>query len=112
MKQVAKRNCQVRLENDKIVTLNRHEVIDYDGEHVHLRPIHTASVAEDTAPVDFETAQEAELFEAEYDLEELKDYIKSRYDVPVRVKAKKKLIEKLLDCRYRSLTPADTNRLG
>lgn len=111
MKQVAKRPCQVRLERGKLVTLNRYDVIDYSGEHTHLRPIATPDAPEDVAPIDFDTAQEDELFEAKFDLEDLKDYIRATYDVPVRVKAKKKLIEKLLDCRFRSLTPADLNRL-
>ena len=107
MKQVATRPCQIRLETEKIVTLKLGDVIDYAEEHPHLRPISTATVAVDAAYTDFETAGEDELFEAEYDLEELKHYIKSRYDVPVRVKSKKKLIEKLLDCRFRDLTVAD-----
>lgn len=107
MLQVAKTGCQVRRASGKIVTLNRGDVIDYDEGHSHLRPIEGAEAPE----VDFDSAGEDELFESEFETSDLAEYIKAKYDVPVRVRSKKKLIEKLLDCRYRDLDPSDLNRL-
>lgn len=107
MKQVAERPCQVRIEG-KILTLYKGDTVDYPDEHPNLRAIE----GETAKSIDFALAGEDELFETEFDLDDIKEYIVNVYNVAVRVKSKKKLIEKLLDCRYRALSDADTNRLG
>jgi len=56
--------------------------------------------------LDFATAGEEELLEAEFDLDELKDYIRDVYGKNPRNRGKEKTIAMLLDCRYRALDEA------
>lgn len=107
MQQVAIQSCQIRNELGKVITVYKNQVVDYDEEHPFLRPIEGSKAK----AIKFETAGEDELFEAEYDLADLKEFIKTTFEVPVRVKTKKKLIEKLLDCRYRVVDVSELNRL-
>jgi len=96
MKYVCDKTCQVRA-NGRIITLRKGETLTTEDkiENPNLRTI--------TAKVDFGKASENELFEADFDLNSLKQYIKDAFDIPVRVRSKKSLIELLMDCRFRFL---------
>lgn len=104
MKQVAKCGCQV-IVSGKIHTLSTGEVIEYGEKHPHLRPLE----GDDAGEIDFATASEDELYEAAYELNDLKNYISNTYKITIRVRSKKKLVELLLDCKYRDLNEPDTD---
>jgi len=102
MKCVAIRKCQVRIDG-KIRTVNRGVVVDIDEPGVHFRPIEGAK----SMPINFDNAQEQELLEADYNLDDLKEFILQKYDKKAGNRGKEKTVELLLDCRYRALSDAD-----
>ena len=53
--------------------------------------------------IDFATAGEEELLEAEYELDELKAFIEKKYDRKSGNRGKERTVALLLDCRYREL---------
>ena len=56
----------------------------------------------DAGSIDFLTASEEELQEADFNLEKLKKFILDTFDRKAGTRGKEKTIEMLLDCRYRS----------
>ena len=102
-KYIALRTAQTRLEG-RIITVNRGEVIESDEDPgKHFREL-------ELEPVDFDKAGETELLERDdYDLDDLKAYIKDTFDIKVRANVgKEKTIEKLMDARYRALQKHET----
>jgi hypothetical protein len=59
--------------------------------------------------VNFDTAGEQELLAAEFELDALRMYIETKYDRKTGNRGKEKLVEMLLDCRFREVTKADLN---
>lgn len=57
--------------------------------------------------VNFDTAGETELLGAEFDLDALRLYIETKYDRKPGNRGKDKLVELLLDCRFREVSSAD-----
>jgi hypothetical protein len=97
MKYVCERTCQIR-KNGKIITVDKDAVIELDDAHPLFRVVGEG--------LDFATAGEEELMAADFDLEELKEYIKEVYGKNPRNRRKEKTVEMLLDCRYRALDEA------
>jgi len=60
--------------------------------------------------IDFNTAGEAELLEAEYELDNLKEFIEKRYDKKSGNRGKERTVALLLDCRYRAID-TDLNKV-
>lgn len=100
MKCVAEQMCQVRLDDGSIRTFDRGDVWDFKELPPNFRAIGGDSKTK-APPINFETAQENELLEAEYDLEALKDYIALKFNKKAGQRGKEKTVEFLLDCRYR-----------
>ena len=63
-------------------------------------------------PINFETAQEQELLESEFDLDVLKAYIEAKYDKKAGNRGKEKTIDLLLDCRYREINDVDLSEVS
>lgn len=99
MKCVAIRRCQTRNARGTIRTYAKGDVDNFDKCPAHFRPIE----GEEAMPLDFETAQEQELLESDFDLDTLKAYIEAKYDKKAGNRGKEKTIEMLLDCRFRAL---------
>ena len=99
MKYVCERACQIR-KDGRIITVSKGMVLDLDEPKNYFRLL--------GEKLDFATAGEEELLEAEFDLEELKQYIKDTYGKNPGNRGKEKTIAMLLDCRYREV---DADRL-
>lgn len=97
--------CQVRI-NGKIHTFKKGELADLKEDHKFFR-----NLEEREYEIDFDKAGEEELLEAEYDLDDLKAYIKEKYGVNPRNRNKENTVKMLLDCRYRALDPSELERL-
>jgi len=104
MKCVCRARCQARRDTDgKILYFVKGDVHDFVICPPNFEPIE----GEDAVKLNFDTAQEQELLESEFDLDALRDYIESTYDKKPGNRGKEKLIEFLLDCRFRALSEAD-----
>ncbi len=99
MKCVCRRKCQQRSKFGKILTFRVGDVYDFEECPTHFEPIE----GDNAVALNFDTAQEQELLESEFDLDELKRYIEEKYDRKPGNRGKEKTIEMLLDCRYRSI---------
>jgi len=91
---VCEKRCQVRV-SGRVVTVRKGDVQELEEEHPCFRKI-----GED---LDFATAGEAELLEADFELKELKDFIREKYGKNPRTRNRENTIRMLLDCRYRDL---------
>ena len=91
---VCEKACQVRVAG-KIQTFRKDDVVDLDGPHHCFR-----KVGEN---LDFATATEDELLEADFELKELRDFIRENYDLNPRTRNKMNTIRMLIDARYRAL---------
>jgi len=94
MKAVCIERCQVRI-GKHIKTCAVDEVVDIKERHPCFKILKAPSV------IDFATAEEAELLEAEYDLDHLRSYIEKTFDKKPGNRGKEKLVEMLLDYRFR-----------
>lgn len=77
----------------------RGDVAEFKKAPTHFRPLKGPK----STAVDFETAGEQELREAEYDVESLRLFIETRFDRKTGNRGKDKLVDLLLDCRFREL---------
>ena len=112
MKCVAVERCQARDDSGKIRMFSKGAVWDFKECPPNFRPIAgEAKEGEKPVKIDFETASEDELLEADYDIEELRDFISEKYDKKPGNRGKEKLVEMLLDCRYRDIGNNDLNKL-
>ena len=104
MKCVAVERCQARDDSGKIRMFSKGKVWDFKECPPNFRPIAGETVGEEKpVKIDFEKASEDELMEAEYDIEELREFIIEKYDKKPGNRGKEKLVEMLLDCRYRDI---------
>jgi len=108
MKCVAKKRCQTRKDDGKIRTYAKGDIDEFKKCPKNFTPIAGES---EEAKIDFATAGEEELLAADYDLEELKAFIEETYKKKAGKRGKDKLVEFLLDCRFRSLGDVDLNKL-
>lgn len=106
MKCVCRNTCQVRLEGGQIKFFKRGEVWEFDQCPAHFEPIEVLEAGDvKIVPlVDFAIAQEEELLNAEYDLEELRTYLKDTYGKVTSMTDKEKLVAMLLDARFRAIS--------
>ena len=112
MKCVAVSTCQARDDDGKIRFFSRGQVFDFKECPPNFRPIAgEAAGEEEPVKIDFETASEDELLEADYDIEELRDFISEKYDKKPGNRGKEKLVDMLLDYRYRDIGNNDLNKL-
>jgi len=98
MKCVCRRTCQIKVKRDgkvKIITVDAGTVMDFKKCPVHFDEL-------DVGPIDFSTAREEELLEADFDLKDLKKYILDTYKIKAGTKDKDATIALLLDSRYRA----------
>lgn len=102
MKCVSIRKCQAIVDG-KAITFDKGDVFDFVICPPHFRPIE----GEEAMPINFDTAQEQELLESDFDLDKLREYIETTYDKKPGNRGKEKLVELLLDCRFRSISEAD-----
>ena len=94
--------CQKRDSAGYIRTFKAGDVFDFDKCPAHFEPIELVVEGMETVAVDFGTAKEPELLNAEYDLEDLRKYLKETYDKTTKITDKEKLVAMLIDCRYRA----------
>lgn len=108
MKCVANKRCQTRGDDGRIRTYAKGDVDEFKKSPKNFTP-----VAGETkeSKIDFATAGEEELLAAEFDGEELKTFILETFGKKAGKRGKDKLVEFLLDCRYRSLGDTDLNKL-
>lgn len=104
MKCVAERACQIRMPDNSIRFFERGRVWEFDECPTHFRALEGPD-----AKVNFETAKREELLAAEYDVQELRDYIKARFNVSAGNRGKEKSVELLLDLRYREVDLGKTS---
>lgn len=110
MKCVCRKKCQARIKTGKIKYFYLGDIEEFDEVPPNFEPVQ--GEAKDATPIDFDTAGEQELMEAEYDLDSLKDYITNNYDMKAGNRGKTKTVALLLDCRFRQVSPADLNPVG
>lgn len=107
MKQVAIRDCQIIRELDnKIITLRRGEVLEFNGDNPNFRKIESEvdpDVESDIEPVDFITAGKDELLaRTDWTKEDIVDFTKSYYDQDIsRNKKRTSLVQAFLDAKAR-----------
>jgi len=94
---VAVRACQ-SIKNGRAVFYNKGDVDEFPVCPTHFRPV----AGEEGGDIDFDTAKEAELHIADYDLADLKTYIEETFGAKAGNRGKEKTIEMLLDLRFRS----------
>jgi len=102
MKYVCHTPCQIRNKDNKIITVSTGEVVELDAPHKLFRAIEGEG-----SKIDFETASEEELLEAEYPLKDLKEYILKTYGKHARNRNREHTVELLLDCRFRKIGKGD-----
>lgn len=107
MKCVAVRKCQSIRDDGKIVFYMKGDIEEFKKCPAHFRPIE----GKDAPRIDFATAGEAELLEAEYELADLKKFIEDRYDMKPGNRGLEKTVAFLLDCRFRDLGDMDLNKV-
>lgn len=107
MKCKATCKCQTRVESGRRRTFEKGDVYDFEVCPTHFVPIE----GEDALPINFDDAQEQELLESEFDLDELKAYIEKKYDKKAGNRGKEKTIDLLLDCRYRDISNVELNKV-
>lgn len=105
MKCLCIKKCQARDNDGYIRTFAKGDVFEFEEIPPNFAPIE----GEDAMPINFDTAQEQELLESEFDLDKLKDYILIKYGKKAGNRGKDKTIEYLLDCRFRELNASDLN---
>ena len=99
---VCRRACQRRDNAGYIRTFKAGDVFDFEKCPTLFEPIEPVVEGMETVAVDFGTAKEPELLNAEYDLEDLRKYLKETYDKTTKITDKEKLVAMLIDCRYRA----------
>lgn len=100
MKCICERKCQIEV-NGYVTLMHEGDIIDADKCPKLFRPM--AGETKEAGPIDFETAKEEELLEAEYELKDLKTFIKEKFDRRAGKKSRSATVKMLLDCRYREL---------
>ena len=105
MKCVCRATCQVRMDSGKIRFFERGAIHNF----VICPPNFEPMEGDTPYVVNFETALENELLAAEFELDALRAYIETKYDRKTGNRGKEKLVELLLDCRFREVTQADLN---
>lgn len=99
---VCRKACQRRDNAGYIRTFKAGDVFDFEKCPTLFEPIEPVVEGMATVAVDFGTAKEPELLNAEYDLEDLRKYLKETYDKTTKITDKEKLVAMLIDCRYRA----------
>ena len=99
---VCRMACQQRDSAGYIRTFKAGDVFDFEKCPTLFEPIEPVVEGMATVAVDFGTAKEPELLNAEYDLEDLRKYLKETYDKTTKITDKEKLVAMLIDCRYRA----------
>ena len=94
--------CQKRDNGGYIRTFKVGDIFEFAKCPEHFEPIEPVVEGMATVAVDFGTAKEPELLNAEYDLEDLRKYLKETYDKTTKITDKEKLVAMLIDCRYRA----------
>jgi hypothetical protein len=105
MKCVCRKTCQIRMDDGSIKFFHEGAIQDFVVCPTHFEPMGG------DAPyvVNFDTAGEQELLAAEFELDALRMYIETKYDRKPGNRGKEKLVEMLMDCRFREVTKADLN---
>lgn len=96
MKCVCERDCLIANPQGKIQHFSRGMVVEYPVCPDHFRPL-------EKGKINFATAQEEELLEAEYNLDDLKAFIEEKYGRKAGNRGKERTVSMLLDCRFRAL---------
>ena len=99
---VCRQACQKRDRSGYIRTFKVGDVFDFKQCPTYFEPIEPIVEGMETVAVDFATAKEPELLNAEYDLEDLRVYLKDTYNKVTKITDKETLVAMLLDCRYRA----------
>lgn len=107
MKCVANVRCQAINGAGQIQFYKKGEVDEFEECPPSFSPIEGA----DVAPIDFDTAGEAELLESEYNIDDLKQYILEKYNKKAGSRGKEKTVALMLDCRFRDLGDQDLNQV-
>jgi hypothetical protein len=102
---ICRRPCQVRV-SGRIVTFGLGDVIDFEECPMHFEALEGVKAS----PINFGTAEEAELLNSGFKLPDLRKYLWETYKKRTRSNDRERLISILLDCRYRELT-VDPNKV-
>ena len=95
MKCVCERDCWIPNPEGKNQFYARGDVVDFKKKPEHFRAL--------KKKVDFDTAKEQELLAADFNLDELKEYIETKYNRKPGNRGKDKMVAMLLDCRFRAV---------
>lgn len=100
---VCEKPCQLRKGN-QILTFQKGDLVDLKKDHPYFRNLERGELS-------FETAGEEELLAANFNLADLKEFIKERYGKNPRNRNRDNTIKMLLDCRYRDIDNSELERL-
>lgn len=106
MKCIAVTPTQARLDGGGIRTFADGDIWEFKKCPPNFEPMEGKNAKE----IDFDNAGEAELMEAEYELQDLKDFIEEKYGKKAGSRGKEKTVAFLLDCRYREIN-GDPNKV-
>lgn len=101
MKCVCEKWKQIRMPDGSRKVFRPGDVGEFDECPKNFRSL--AGETKEAFPIDFKTAKEQELLEAEYDLSVLKKFIEDEFGLKAGNRGKEKTVELLLDARYRKL---------
>ena len=96
MKCICEKDCLIANPQGKMQHFTKGMVVEYGVCPNHFRPL-------EKGKINFATAGEEELLEAEYELDDLKEFIFKKYSRKAGNRGKERTIAMLLDCRYRAL---------
>ena len=99
MKCVCVKQCQARNDRGVIIFYDVGQVAEFKKCPTHFRPIE----GKKAKPVNFMTASEEELREAKFSDSDLKKFIEETYGRRTGNRGRDKMIDMLLDCRFRAL---------
>ncbi len=108
MKCICRRACQQRVgEEGKIVFFTEGQTEHFSECPEWFEPLE----GEGKVAINFNTAEKEELFAADYDLKDLKEFIEKKYDKKAGNKGMEKTVKLLLDCRFRETPGEDLDKL-
>ena len=97
---ICRRTCQEKRDSDgKIIFYEEGSVSDFKKCPLHFEALE----GKEAKDVNFESATGPELLAREFELSELKSYIKEQFGMKAGNRGKEKTIALLLDCRERAV---------
>lgn len=102
MEYVCKTKCYVKGPDGRLHLFRPGQVVELDGPSIHF------VVVEDHT-LNFGKATEDELMGVKWEFMDAKAFVKTQYNVTLKRGRKSEVVAQILDARFRSLQPADTD---